>query len=249
MKTELLLNSKAAIIEKLNHLKNDSFQTIVKNIKPGSFERTKNSPDYQSRVIYTKELRNFVYSPATLNIIFTDPIIKSLFFKTFGYNGQADFTLYPNCWLRDLPLLNFGKDVYLGDGILLGTNQIDSDQNSIRVGKIAIGDRTIFDQKCAIGLNTSIGKDCIIGYHVSIGLKCTIGDDTKVEALTVIGHGTTIGKNVHIQIHSKIGNFVLIEDGLTVPEFSCIPTFSRVTKDGVISRRTERLQNEPVTLY
>lgn len=225
------------IIQSIENLQNPVFQGIVKNIKEGTFYRDLSTKDYKDRVLYTKELRNFVYNPSILNVIFTDKEIKELFFKTFGYKGNLDFTIYPNCWLRDLPLLNIGKGVYLGDGILLGTNQIEVDQEKIKVGFIDIGDKSIFDQRCAIGLNTSIGKNCVLSYQASVGLKNKIGNAVKVGANSTIGHGTKIGNEVTIADFCKIGSFVIIDEGLKFPEFTNIPSFSHVTKEGVFNRK------------
>ena len=30
-------------------------------------------------------------------------------FRIFGYRGSMDFTIYPDTWIRDLPLLDFGE--------------------------------------------------------------------------------------------------------------------------------------------
>lgn len=66
-----------------------------------------------------------------MNEILSDVELKEIFFRTFGYQGTMNFTIYPTAWLRDLTLLDFGEDVYMGDGILLGTNQVNQDQEFI----------------------------------------------------------------------------------------------------------------------
>ena len=140
------------VLQAIAAVQNDTeFQQAVSNIKPGTFVRNPENQDYQDRIIYTSVLRDFVYNPAVLNVIFGDQELKEQFFRAFGYQGEVDFTIYPKCWLRDLPLLDLGKKLYLGDDILLGTNQVTPDQEKLVVGPIKIGDYCVFNQGCAIG--------------------------------------------------------------------------------------------------
>ncbi len=226
------------IAQELDRLQNDkTFQDIVSNIKAGKFERNPSHKDYKDRIDYTMQLRNFLYNPAVLNVIFTDQELKTKFFRTFGYQGKVNFTIYPKCWLRDLPLLDIGDNVYLGDNILLGTNQVTPDQKSLLVGKIKIGDNCIFNQGCSVGGKTTIGADGIIGFEVGIGFRNTIGKEVKIGERSTIGHGNRIGDNVTIGYCCKIGHFCVIEDGVELDEMTEVPSYSLVTKDGIYSRR------------
>ncbi|MEZ5056936.1 MAG: hypothetical protein R2879_07830 [Saprospiraceae bacterium] len=217
--------------------KNLRFQKAVRNIKEGKFKRDADSVDYQDRITYTRELRNFTYNPAVLNLIFSFPTLKESFFRVFGYKGNLDFTLYPKCWLRDLPLLNIGKHCYLADGILLGTNQVSPDQEWIVTGPISIGDFTIFDQGCSVGYSTSIGKNCSIGFEVAIGIKNKIGNEVRIGGRSNIAHGCKIGNEVIIADNCRIGSFSVIEDGVELAPYTDIPPFCRVTTEGIFSRR------------
>lgn len=219
-----------------------SFMKAVKNIKPGQFERDSDSEDYRSRLIYTKQLRLFVYNPMIMNEILSDEEFKTLFFRTFGYEGNLQFTMYPNAWLRDLPLLNIGSDVYFGDGILLGTNQVSPDQRVIRVGTINIGSRSVFDQQCKIGYNTIIGNDCLFGIQCAVGIKSKIGTNVHLGGMTNVDHGTTIGDNVRIGSQSQIGSFCVIDEGVELPEFTRVPSFTHVTQIGMVNRRALKVR-------
>lgn len=127
------------VTQEINRLQMDTdFQKVVSNIKAGKFVRDTNLPDYNDRIIYTKALRNFLYNPAVLNVVFGEQELKEQFFRAFGYTGKVNFTIYPKCWLRDLPLLDIGENVYLGDNILLGTNQVTPDQKTLVVGKLPL---------------------------------------------------------------------------------------------------------------
>jgi UDP-3-O-[3-hydroxymyristoyl] glucosamine N-acyltransferase len=230
--------TKNIVAQEINRIQNDSaFQKSVSNIKAGKFVRDKNDPDYNDRLIYTKELRNFLYNPAVLNVVFGEQELKEKFFRAFGYAGTVNFTIYPKCWLRDLPLLDIGENVYLGDNILLGTNQVTPDQKTLVVGTIKIGDNCIFNQGCTVGGKSTIGNDCIIGFETAMGFGNTIGDNTQLGERVTVGHCNKIGSNVKIGYMCKIGRFCIIEDGVEIDEMTEIPSYSLVTKEGIFSRR------------
>jgi UDP-3-O-[3-hydroxymyristoyl] glucosamine N-acyltransferase len=229
---------RSTVKKEIKRIQNDSdFQKVVSNIKAGKFVRDSKDPDYNDRLVYTKVLRTFLYNPAVLNIVFGEQKLKEKFFSAFGYTGKVNFTIYPKCWLRDLPLLNIGDNVYLGDNILLGTNQVSPDQKSIIVGEIQIGDNCIFNQGCTVGGKTNIGKDCIIGFESAIGFGNAIGENTKIGERVTVGHCNKIGSNVSIGYMCKIGRFCIIEDGVEIEEMVNIPSYSLVTKEGIFSRR------------
>ncbi|OJJ16060.1 hypothetical protein BKI52_35410 [marine bacterium AO1-C] len=233
----LVTTSKDQITEELLYLQEDIvFQEAVLSIKPGKLRRNPEKVVYQQRLIYTKALRDYVYNPAALNIIFSDVKLKLLFFRTFGYKGKTNFTIYPNAWLRDFPMLDIGENVYLGDGILLGTNQVSVNQKFLTVGTISIGANSVFDQRCSVGYNTTIGKNAQIRFSTAIGLKCTLGENVILGEFNVIGHASQIGNNVTLNTHCRIGNFVTIDDEVVLEEFSNIPTNSHVTKDGIFPK-------------
>ncbi len=217
---------------------NERFQQAVNNIKAGKFKRDEGNINYQDRLIYTRELRNYVYNPAILNFIFSDAETKFLFFRTFGYKGSIDFTIYPKCWLRDLPLLNIGKGTYLADGILFGTNQVTPDQQWICTGTIDIGENCIFDQGCSVGYNSKIGSQSVIGFEVAIGLKNRLGRNVRIGGRSNIAHGCQIADHVVLNDCCRVGSFTIIEEGVELAEYTDVPAFSLVTKEGIYPRRS-----------
>ena len=230
--------NRSIVEQEINRIQNDTdFQKVVSNIKAGKFIRDRSNADYNDRIVYTKALRTFLYNPAVLNVVFGEQELKEKFFRAFGYTGKVKFTIYPKCWLRDLPLLDIGENVYLGDNILLGSNQVTPDQKNLVVGKIKIGDNCIFNQGCTLAGKSSIGKDGIIGFETAIGFGNTIGDNANIGERVTIGHCNKIGSNVTIGYMCKIGRFCIIEDGVNIEEMTEIPSYSHVTKDGVFSRR------------
>lgn len=221
--------------EQLVYLKSSKdFQSCVDAIVPGKVVRKPEDPLYQKRLRYTHELRVFVYNPVFMNLILSNFELKELFFRTFGYKGNLDFTLYPNAWIRDLPLLDIGEKCYLADGILLGTNRVSIDQKILRVDHVTIGAHTIFDQQCAVGPGTTIGKDCIIGFQSRISAKCSIGDRVRLGEAVSVGSMSEIGADVLIGQGSFISDLVTIEEGAVLPTQTRVPPKSHVDKNGKI---------------
>jgi acetyltransferase-like isoleucine patch superfamily enzyme len=233
---------KEEVVKHLTLLQNDPiFQNSLKTIVGGRFARDPETEIYKGRLHYTEELRKFMYNPALLNIVFSDEQLKSLFFRTFGYKGNLNFRIYPNAWLRDLPLLDIGENAYLADGIVLGSNQVSQDQRYITVGKIKIGANTVFDQNCALGYGTTFGTDCTIGYGTSIGIKNKFGDGCKLGEVVSIGHGSSFGKGVVLDQNVYVGNMCKLDDEVQLASGTNIPHFSHVTSEGVFNRRTQQL--------
>jgi len=233
-------NDVEVILEHLEHLSSsENFQECIAAIVPGKVKRDPEDENYQKRVQYTTELRAFAYHPVYMNIILSIPELKEKFFRTFGYNGNLNFTMYPNAWIRDLPLLDIGEKCYLADGILLGTNRVSIDQRVLRVDNITIGDHSIFDQRCAIGPGTTIGKDCIIGFQSHVSAKCTLGNNVRLGEIVTIGSMTEIGDDVIIGQGSFISDFVTIEAGAELASHIKVPSKSIVTKEGEIIPRNK----------
>jgi acetyltransferase-like isoleucine patch superfamily enzyme len=212
----------------------DKLVPLYQYIKEGTIVRDLNDEVYRGRVEYTKELRRIVYNPGLFNEILLNPELKEKFFRAFGYKGNLEFTLYPNSWIRDLALENYdiGEDVYMADGIVLGTNSVTVCQKKLKVGPICIGDRTIFDQGCKIGLKTKIGKDCTFSVNCSIGLVCKIGNNVKVSPASTIMHFTRIEDNVIIGGNCFIGEKAVIKEGANIGANTVIPPRSIVEKNG-----------------
>lgn len=207
-----------------------AFQQSLEAIRPGKFRRDGSDPAYEARAEYTRCLRRFVYDPASMNEVLTRPELKELFFRTFGYRGTLDFTIYPGAWLRDLPLLDIGEKAYLGDGIVLGTNQVSPDQSELRVGPIKIGHRTLFDQACMVGQGTTIGADCQFGIRSLLGIGLTIGDQVRAGGGCGIIHLARIGDGVTLGHGVIVGQGARVDDGVTIPGGTSIPPRTHVTQ-------------------
>jgi hypothetical protein len=91
-------------------------------IVPGKFPRDLSHPIYRQRRYYGLCWTALYYCKPVYYVCLTIPCLKWLTFRLFGYRGQMDFTVHPDTWIRDLPLLDLGKGAYVANRATLGTN-------------------------------------------------------------------------------------------------------------------------------
>ena len=154
-----------------------------------------------------------------------------------------DFTIYPDTWIRDLPLLHFGNGAYIANKATIGTN-ICLQSGEILVDRIHVGDRSVVGHLAIIGLGTRVGSDSELGVRATTGMNVTIGDRTRIGALCGLNHGCSVGSDSEIGAMSYVGLKSRIEDGLRLCASTQIPDGSLRSLsqlgDEVISRPSSR---------
>lgn len=157
------------------------------------------------------------YSGPLYFAVLSVPVMKRWVFRMFGYRGAMDFTIYPDTWVRDLPLLDFGAGSYLSNKATIGSNMIfiRNGQKIIEVGRI------------------KVGKNAMVGHLTMIGPACEIGDDVQ------IGVGCGIGRKVKIGERAIIGDTVVLDHGAKVEACAIVTTRSYVGTGRTIKEREE----------
>src|SRR5690606_32657555 len=84
-------------------------------IIPGRFPRDLGESIYARRRLYGLCWTLVYYCKPVYAGWLAVPALKRLLFRLFGYRGPTDFTVYPDTWIRDLPLLHFGSGVYVAN--------------------------------------------------------------------------------------------------------------------------------------
>lgn len=91
-------------------------------VTPGKVRRDVNNPMYFHPRLYGLCWTSVFYNKPVYYVCLTVPFLKWIVFYLFGYRGSMNFTIYPDTWVRDLPILKFEDGVYVSNRATLGTN-------------------------------------------------------------------------------------------------------------------------------
>ena len=193
-----------------------------RSIVPGSFARDLATKAYRGRRYYGLCWTAVFYFTPIYWMFLTVPALKRLLFRLFGYRGTMNFVVYPDTWIRDLPLLEFGEGAYVANKATLGTNVCLND-GTILVDRIALGRGTmvghmsmlapgvVMEEGSEVGVGVALGMRVHLEAGVSVGGCCDIGHLTRMEA------GSSTGTSVDIGAGSRIGPKVHVPGGIFVP--------------------------------
>lgn len=193
-----------------------------KGIVRGIFPRKAFHPVYFLRRVYGGCWTQLFYFKPLYSIALAIPVLKTLTFRLFGYKAEStNFVVYPDTWIRDLPMLNIGEGAYLSNRATIGTNICLSDGN-IMVDHVIIGKNSLIGHLAMIA-PTFIGENSEIGVGTAMGVRVKIGNKVKIGARCGIGHGVKINEGVNIGSMSQIGMKVLVGENIKIPTSSTIP--------------------------
>lgn len=195
----------------------------------GKFPRSPSHPIYALRRFFGAAWTQVFYFKPLYAVFLAIPALKTLLFKLYGYKGSTDFVLYPDAWVRDLPLLHIGKGAYVANRCTIGSNICLSD-GSIIVGDCHIGEKTIVGHLVIFGLGCRLGNNSELGIGVAMGIRVTYGENVSIAPKTSIYHGAEIGNDVKIGPgcfigqKAKIGNGVELKLGAIIPNGAVVAT-------------------------
>jgi acetyltransferase-like isoleucine patch superfamily enzyme len=191
-------------------------------IVAGKFPRRADHPVYALRRIYGLCWTQLYYFRQLYAFCLAMPWMKWLMFRLFGVRGTLHFSVFPDCWLRDLPLLSIGEGAYLANRSTLGTNICLKD-GSILVGPITLQARSMVGHLAVFGLGTTLGEGAEIGVAVTMGINITVGNDASINPTAGINHGATIGNGTTIDAAAYVGQKAQIGPGLKIHGGATIP--------------------------
>lgn len=207
----------------------------VSGIKPGTFPRDPKHPVYGRRKLFGASWTAIYYNKPLYWLILSTAPLKRLTFSLFGYRGAPDFTVYPDSWIRDLPLLFFGSGSYISNRSTLGTNIVLND-GDILVDGITIGQKALVGHLAMVGAGARVGDESEIGLSVAIGLRARIGAKVRVLPRCSINHGVMLGDNCQIGTASHVGLRARIAAGISLPSGSNIPPGARIQTQQDVER-------------
>lgn len=217
----------------------------------GKFPRDLGHPVYGPRRLHALCWTSIYYFTPLYHLVLTFPLLRRITFRLFGYQGQLNFTIYPDSWIRDLPLLDIGAGAYIANRATLGTN-ICLRTGDILVEGIRIGARATIGHLAILGLGDTIGDDAEIGVGTTLGMRVHVGAGTVVGAIVGLNHGATIGARCRIDSMVYIGRSATVHDGLHVHYGSIVPdrAILRTQADADLCRPTQpdMLSRQPIAL-
>jgi carbonic anhydrase/acetyltransferase-like protein (isoleucine patch superfamily) len=193
-----------------------------RSIVPGKFPRSLSHPVYLDRRLYGLCLTAVYYcTPVYAAVLYVDPF-RRYFFRLFGYRGDLDFTIHPDTWIRDLPLVRFGKGTYVANQATVGTNIVTDQGRSIWVDRIEVGAGSVIGSHTLVAPGTVIGSGVEIGINSICGLKARIRDGATLGPQCAVGHGAVIGENASLGRRAEVDSRMRVEAGTSVPPFARI---------------------------
>lgn len=234
-------------------------------IVEGKFPRIPEHPIYALRRIYGTAWTQVYYFKPLYAVCLAVPILKRILFRGFGYKGDLGVTIYPDSWIRDLPLLKIGKGVYIANRCVVGTNLCVND-GSVIVGSCYFDDHSMVGHLAVYGLGCQIGKKSELGVGAALGMRvkildnvmispkaeinhaCTLEDGCKIGTSSVIGMKTRIGKGIEIRAGSSIPPGANIESQEQADKYFSSETASlNEQKDALMKLLKEQLRHGPAT--
>ena len=198
-------------------------------IVAGRFARSMSSPGYFHRRLYGLCWTAIYYFTPVYSLVLAFPGGRAALFRMFGYKGSLDFTVYPDTWIRDLPLLQLKRGAYVSNRATLGTNMVMSD-GTILVDRIVVGERALVGHLAKIAPGVVIGDGAQVGVGAGIGIKTQIDDNVQIGPMTFVEHYVRIGKGAriggaaYVGSRCRIGAGVLIPGGAVIPQGTIIET-------------------------
>ena len=190
----------------------------LSGLKEGKFNRDVSDSSYFKRRIHATPWTYLFYFKPVYYLMLSNSFLRHIGLRLFGYKGNTNFTVYPDTWLRDVPLLDIGKDAYLSNKSSIATNICLMD-GRILVEGIKIGDSSCVGHSTLIGPGTKLGSEVELGADITSGIRVKYGDRVKVYEKCGIQHGVLIEEDAVIEggavlgLRTKIGKGVRIREG------------------------------------
>ncbi len=194
----------------------------------GKFPRDLRNPIYRKRRLHGLCWTAVYYFKPLYFICLSVPSLKWLLFRLFGYRGNLKFTIYPDSWVRDLPLLDIGEGAYISNRATLATNMALSN-GTIIVGGVKLGKNSVVGHLSMLGTWSELEEGAEMGVGSAIGLRCKLRRDSLVQPCCAINHQTTIGVKAVVGSMSYVGTRTLVGDGINIAPGTLVPSRQRIT--------------------
>lgn len=197
------------------------------SVQPGKFRRDVCDRLYFHRRVYGLCWTALYYNKPVYFVCLSVPFLKWMTFRLFGYRGSMKFTVYPDTWIRDLPLLHFEDGVYVSNRATLGTNIVLSN-GFLLVDQITLGAKSLVGHLAMIAPGVEMESGAEVAVGGGIGIRARLGAKSFVGPCSVIEHGVRLGAHAAVGAHSYIGSGSVIPDEMRLPAGSIIAPRTRI---------------------
>lgn len=192
------------------------------NIRAVKVQRSLKENSYFARALYGRVWTSLFYFKVLYSFVLANPWLRKFVFRSFGYTGSNAITIFPDAWIRDLPLLHWNEGSYIANRATIGTNLCLQDNTTV-VGSVFLGQRCLVGHMSIIGLGTKLGNDSEIGVNSVIGIRVRIGEKTAIGGRATVNHGVKIGRDCMINAGCYLGIRSSVGDGIVLPQASIVP--------------------------
>lgn len=217
-------------------------------IVAGHFPRDLGHEVYGPRRLYALCWTAVYYCTPLYHAALAVPLLKRVTLRLFGYRGALDVTLYPDTWVRDLPLLNVAEGAYLSNRCTIGTNMCTID-GKVFVAPVTIGRGAMVGHLAMLAPGSVVGDGAEIGVGCGIGMGASIGRKARVGPMSNVGHGVVIGERCDLGFGSTIGTKAVVHPGVRIPPGSVIPPRATIRTEADLPRTSTPRAFAPVADY
>lgn len=191
-------------------------------IRPGKFPRRLDHPGYRHRRLYGLCWTAVYYCTPVYFVFLSIPLLKTVLFRLFGYRGDMGFTLYPDTWIRDLPLLDFGRGAYISNRATIATNVVFRN-GVLLVDRVSIGSGALIGHLALLAPGVSVGAGAEVGVSSALSLGVVLEPGARVGARCSIDNGVTVGESAQIGNSVYLGPKTVVQPSAVVRSGSAIP--------------------------
>ena len=185
-------------------------------VTSGKVRRDVNNRLYFHRRLYGLCWTAVYYNKPIYYVCLTVPLLKRIVFRLFGYRGSMNFTIYPDTWIRDLPLLKFEDGVYVSNRATLGTNMVLS-SGFLLVGEIKLRAKALVGHLAMLAPGVVLEQGAEVAVGCAIGIKTVLEEGAFIAPCCTIEHGVRIGRKAVVGSHSYVGSASKVCEGVKLP--------------------------------
>jgi carbonic anhydrase/acetyltransferase-like protein (isoleucine patch superfamily) len=201
----------------------------------GKFPRQLTDRVYGPRRLYGLCWTSVYYAGPIYSTVLAVPTLRKVLLRLFGYAGDLDFVVYPDTWIRDLPLLKVGRGAYLSNKATIGTN-ICLNDGTVLVDQVRVDDGAMVGHLTMLGPGAWLEEKAEVGVGVAVGLGARLGKGARVGPCCLVNHGARLGEGTEVGAGSYVGFKARIAGGVRLPAGSNVPADAVIANDDDVRR-------------